>query len=25
MVTTDRQDQILGNDICVICKLTGAH
>ncbi len=25
MVTIDRQDQILVNDICGICKLTGTH
>jgi CRP/FNR family transcriptional regulator len=25
LVTIDRQDQILVNDICGICKLTGAH
>jgi CRP-like cAMP-binding protein len=25
IVTIDRQDQILVNDICGICKLTGAH
>jgi CRP/FNR family transcriptional regulator len=25
MVTIDRQDQVMVNDICGICKLTGAH
>ena len=25
VVTTDRQDEILVNDVCGICKLTGAH